>query len=298
MVRRNFLSSIPAAALLLSLKNKEQFPISCNTYNWVTFYRRSGKEWGKNLEMDIAEFAKTGIKAIEPNMESVEMAEKLIPILKKNEIGLPSIYVNSVLHEEKEVTKSIETILGIAKAVKSYGTKIIVTNPSPLKWGGNQVKTDAQLITQAAALDKLGGLLKQMGITLAYHTHDMEMLAGAREFHHMLQNTAPENMGFCFDIHWIYRGSQNSNLAVFDVLKMYGDRIVELHIRQSKNETWQETFSPDGDIDYQQLAKELKRRNIQPHLVIEQCLEDGSPDKLNVVEAHKIDLENIKKLFI
>jgi inosose dehydratase len=298
MKRRSFLTAVPVLATLSSVKEiQSEFPISCNTYNWVTFYRRAGKEWGKDVSADIVDFSKCGISAIEPNIESVEMGRKLLPILKEHNIQMPSIYVNSVLHEEAEVEKSIKLILEIARLVKPSGTKILVTNPSPIKWGSTDVKTDGMLKVQAAALNRLGGLLRDMGITLAYHTHDMEMLAGAREFHHMLQNTEAKNMSFCFDLHWIYRGSKNSELAVFDVLKMYGDRIVELHLRQSKDEIWQETFSAEGDINYSRVAAELAKRKIKPHLVIEQCIEKGTPEKLDVVSAHMVDFAEVKRVF-
>ena len=76
--------------------------------------------------------------------------------------------------------------------------------------------------------------LRKMDVTLAYRTHDTELMGGAKEVHHILQNTSPENVSFCFDVHWVYRGSQNSQIAVFDILKMYGDRIVELHLSPIK----------------------------------------------------------------
>ena len=78
--------------------------------------------------------------------------------------------------------------------VQSLGTKIIVTNPSPLGWGSKENKTDQQLLDQAVALDKLGAELRAMGLTLAYHTHDSEFRAGAREFHHMMLATDPLTM--------------------------------------------------------------------------------------------------------
>jgi inosose dehydratase len=99
------------------------------------------------------------------------------------------------------------------------------------------------------------------------------------------------------DVHWVYRGSQNSQLAVFDVLKMYGDRIIELHIIQSKNGIWQEVFSGEGDINYKQFAVELMKKKVKPHIVIEQCLEKNSPNTMNAVQAHIIDLKEIEDTF-
>ncbi len=299
--RRNFLNTIPLIASLPAFLDKEslfstKYPISCNAYNWYTFYSRAGKSWGENWNDCIADFAKTGLKAFEPSLTSIEETKTIWAALKKHGIAMPSVYVNSVLHKQNEADKSIAEILKLADLAKSYGTKIFVTNPTPISWGGLEIKSDEELITQAKSMEKLGRELRKRGITLAYHTHDVELRAGAREFHHVLQNTTRENVSFCMDVHWVYRGSVNSQVAVFDVLKMYGNRIVELHLRQSVKGVWSETFG-DGDIDYERFAKELKRLNIQPHLVIEQCVEEKSPNTMEAVGAHIIDLKVVKEIF-
>lgn len=298
MKRRNFIAAVPVLGLIQKFEpTKETFPISSNSYNWGTFYGRENKNWGENLDSDIAEYKKTGLQAYEPSLGSAGEAKNLIAVLKKYDIKMPSVYIGSVLHERDEIEKSIKNILEIVDVVKKYGTKIIVTNPNPIAWGSDKLKTDEQLTLQAKALEKIGKSLKLDGLKLAYHTHDVELKAGAREFHHMLQNTSPENLYFCMDIHWVYRGSHNSQLAVFDVLKMYGDRIVELHIRQSKNGVWQEVFTSEGDIDYKKFALELLKKKVKPHLVIEQCLEKDSPNTMNAVQAHTIDFKEIKNTF-
>ncbi len=271
--------------------------ISCNTYNWLTFYNREGKSWGEHLHEDIATYAKSGLTAIEPAFNTASMAKEWIAVLKENKISLPSIYVSTLLHESTEVNKSIDTVLEIAKVVKEYGTRIIVTNPSPISWTNKQNKTDDQLILQARSLDLLGSKLRTMGLRLAYHTHDMEMMAGAREFHHMMQNTSPLNISYCMDVHWIFRGSQNSAVAVYDIIKMYGHRIIELHIRQSTHGIWNEVFTAIGDIDYIRVASMLRAVNRKPQLVIEQCIENQSPNTMNVVDAHKMDLIEVQKVF-
>jgi len=235
------------------------------------------------------------LKALEPSIGNVDDVNKLIPALKKYDISLPSIYVGSILHEPKEADLSIQRILAVADRLKLEGTKIIVTNPSPLKNG--VTKSDAELACQVEKLNILGNLLKEKGITLAYHTHDVEFRESAREFQYVLQRTKPENLAFCMDVHWVYRGSGNSEQTVFDVLKTYGNRIVALHLRQSQNGIWTETFSGKGDIDYVRFANELKRQKIKPHLVIEQCLESKTVQTMDAAQAHAIDLKIVKALF-
>ncbi|MCL6258834.1 TIM barrel protein [Aquiflexum sp. TKW24L] len=302
MNRRNFVGLLPGLAVVLSSqkllsKNSESLPISANEYNWVTFYNRSGKEWGKDWDACLGEFAKTKIPGFEPSIRDAAHLKELIPSLEKHQIQVPSIYVGSLMHGDDLAQKSTKQILEIAQKAKPLGTKIIVTNPNPIQWGSGQLKNDRQLLCQSSHLDKLGQSLKTMGITLAYHTHDVELQAGAREFHHVLQNTSPENLAFCMDVHWIYRGSGNSQVAVFDTLKMYGERIVSFHLRQSQNGVWSETFHPEGDIDCIRFAKEIKKMGINAHLVIEQCLEEKTVQKTDVIEAHKISYAAINKLF-
>jgi inosose dehydratase len=298
--RRDFLTALAGVGMLplfTAFKRKSlSLPISCNSYTWFTFYRREGKEWWKDPDACATELLKSGLTAIEPSLSSADDATKMVAILRKHKIQMPSVYVNSLMHKAADGSKSIETVLAIAREVKKYDTKIVVTNPSPIQWGGPAVKSDSELIEQSTNLERLGRELKKMDLTLAYHTHDTEMLAGAREFHHMLQNTSPEHVKFCFDVHWIYRGSQNSEVAVFNTLKMYGSRVIELHIRQSVDGIWSETFG-EGDIDYAKLAGELEKMKLHPHLVIEQCIEDKSPNTLKAVEAHKIDLAEVGRVF-
>lgn len=301
--RRQFLNTLAVsagAAVLSEVARAEQsaapFPLSCNQYSWITFYARDGKDWGKDPDASLAEFASTGLKAYEPAFNNASEVSKLLPVLKKHRLAMPSVYVNTALHEAEEGGKSIESVLSIADALKAVDTKIIVTNPSPLQWGSDKNKSDEQLTRQAQNLDKLGAELKKRGMTLAYHTHDVELRAAAREFHHMLLATDPENVSLCLDVHWVYRGSGNSQVALFDIVKLYGKRIAELHLRQSKGGIWQETFT-EGDIDYPRLAHALDNLGVKPHLVLEQCLEKTSPKTMDGVQAHKEDLVYVKKVF-
>ncbi|GJM30218.1 MAG: hypothetical protein DHS20C17_28530 [Cyclobacteriaceae bacterium] len=270
--------------------------IACQQYPWFTFFRREGKDWNKDLAYSMNEFSKAGFTGFEPTFESVQDVENLEPLLRQHKLATQSLYVNSVLHDAERTEDSIGQVLEIAEAAKPLGIEILVTNPSPISWGGPEDKTDAQLITQAKALNHLGKKLRSMGITLAYHNHDAEMRNSAREFHHMMLATEPENVRLCLDAHWIYRGSGDSQVALFDIVDLYVDRVVELHLRQSKDGIWTEAFS-EGDIDYSRLADILKSRGIQPHIVLEQAIEEASSNTLDAVKAHQLSLEYATEVF-
>ena len=157
-------------------------------------------------------------------------------------------------------------------------------------------KSDDQLKVQAAALNRLGRELMDLGLTLAYHNHDPELRAGAREFHHMMNGTDPTWVRFCLDSHWIYRGCENSQVALFDIVTLYASRICELHLRQSRSGIWSEVFG-EGDIDYARLAQMLHALKIEPHCVLEQAVEKGTPKTLSVKEAFTKSTAYARRVF-
>lgn len=271
--------------------------VACNQYPWSVFYGREGKDFGASLDAGLGEVAASGIDGFEPGVGGLQQIEQMAPLLKKHGLQMHSLYVNSTLHEADQAGKSIEDVVAAAgKAKESLGTRIIVTNPSPIQWGGSENKSDEQLQTQAQAMNKLGERLKVMGLTLAYHNHDIELRNAAREFHHMMVGTDPGNVTLCLDAHWVYRGSGNSHVALFDVVKLYGPRITELHLRQSKDGVWTEAFGP-GDIDYERLAGYLLKIGVKPLLVLEQAVEAGSPNTMKTVEAFRRSTRYVRRIF-
>ncbi len=265
-------------------RNRGKLHVACNSYSWLVFYRRENRNFPAELDEGLGELAASRLDGYEPGANSPQELDRLEPLLKKHGIEMRSLYVNSVLHEPEKAELSIESVLAIASKAKTLGTKIIVTNPSPIAWGGAQNKDDAQLRVQATALEKLGRELKAIGLTLAYHNHDIELRNAAREFHHMMVGTDPAYVTLCLDAHWVYRGAGNSQVALFDVLKLYGSRITELHLRQSKDGVWTETMC-DGDIDYPALAKRLLDIGVRPLIVLEQAVEKGTPKTMTPLEA-------------
>lgn len=269
--------------------------VATNTYPWLTFARRAQQKFETHSDQLLQEIAACGIAGYEPIVNRESEFEGLSRRLADHGLQMRSIYVNSVLHDAERVEQSMSDVIQIAIAAKELGTKIIVTNPSPIRWGGDEDKSDSQLRLQAESLDSLGAQLRSIGIELAYHNHDAELRQGGREFHHMLTATDPQNVKFCLDAHWVYRGCGNSEVAVFDALTHYRDRIVELHLRQSSGGVWTESFAMNGDIDYRKLFAYLAQQSIKPHLVLEQAIEEQSPKKLDVVEAHRRGHENLQR---
>jgi inosose dehydratase len=138
---------------------------------------------------------------------------------------------------------------------------------------------------QASALKVLTNELKAIDMTLAYHTHASEMRQSAREFHHMLLATREVGMKFCLDFHWVYRGAGNSQVALEDVIELYGDRVATTHIRQSQGGIWSESLE-DGDVDYAPLVEKLKTTGYEGPLNIECAREEGTQIASSMLEAY------------
>ena len=302
--RRRFVGNLALASGMLAVgaaatKSQQKggkLHLACNQYPWTVFYAREKRDFNKELDKGLGELAASRLDGYEPLANNPQEIEQVGPLLKKHHLEMRSLYVNSVLHEKDKAEASIDAVLAIAKKAKELGTEIIVTNPSPIRWGGPENKDDAQLKVQAASLEKLGRRLRDMGLILSYHNHDIELRNAAREFHHMMVGTDPACVSLCLDAHWIYRGAGNSQVALFDVMKLYGSRITELHLRQSKDGVWTEAFS-EGDIDYPAVAKQLLEINVRPHIVLEQAVEAGSPKTMSITEAFTKSSQYARQVF-
>jgi inosose dehydratase len=268
--------------------------VSINKWSVDTVRGRDKQKASVSFDEELAGLAACGLNGLEPGLGSADQVGPLFAQLKKHGLELRSIYTGSAVVDRAKVGKEVERIVALAKCAKEVGTKIIVTNPSPL--GTPQGKSDEQLKTQAAALDKLGHELAAIGVTLAYHTHDVELQHAAREFHHMMLATDPRALSLCLDTHWVYRGAGNSQVALFDVVKLYGSRIAELHLRQSTGNIWSETFG-DGDIDYRELVKRLVAAGVRPHVVLEQGPEGATPQTLGPAAVHQRSVAYVREVF-
>lgn len=300
--RRTFVRGAALSAGLMALQrvhatgSENKLHLSTNGYPWQVFYQREGRNYAAEMDAVIAEVVAAGLDGFEGSVGRPEELDLLLPLLKKHGLEMRSLYVNSTLHEPDQVESSIGNVLQIAEKAHTIGTRIVVTNPNPVRWGGPENKTDEQLRFQAQALTRLGKELKARGLTLAYHFHDIELRVAARELHHMMVGTDPSFVTMCLDAHWVYRGAGDSEVAVFDITKLYAERISELHIRQSKDNIWTEILGP-GDIDYPRLVQLLVNRKVKPLLVLEQAVEAKSPKTMTAEEAHRESVQYVRRVF-
>lgn len=264
--------------------------VGSNIYGWSQYYQRQGMSVYERLPEVVSALRDCGYDYLENFMDlnNPENNAKFADILKEKGLKPVSLYVGARLHEKEKADQTVQKIVDCARVCKAAGFAIIVCNPDPI----DRKKTDEELQTQAKALNDLGAGLSAIGIKLAIHNHLPEMQDDARELKVDLDKTEKTKVGFCYDVHWVFRGG----IKPQDFLPKYGDRVVCWHLRQSRNNVWYEVLD-DGDIDFKWIANYIKTQKLPKLLTVELAIENNTQITRSVVENHKISREYVRKIF-
>jgi|GEM_PF-1575186 len=265
--------------------------VGCNQYAFNSFLARDGIDFLKEPDKSFEMIKASGLSGFEPMAENAERVTFFGELLQPFGLGMQTLYTGINLHEEEAANAEINRVLALGEKAVTYGTKAVVFNLAP-KSG----KTDEELVLQSKNANLLGAGLKKFGLAFAFHYHTTELEFGGREFHHIMCGTDPENVSICFEMQWSYRASGNSAVAVYDHLKLYGNRASVIHLRQSQQGIWSETFG-DGDIDCRRLAAGFKQFGVKPILIFEQAAENGTPHTLSAAEVFQKSGVYIRDIF-
>lgn len=278
---------LPAAALSAANPPAKKTVFGSNVYGWTQYYARDKKPF--NVDEVIAALADCGYDYLENFMDgnpenNVKFAEKL----RAKGMRPVSLYTGAALHEADKAAANVAGLLKNCKVCKDAGFEVISCNPNPI----GREKTDAELKTQAAALTELGQGLQEMGLKLGIHHHLPEMQNQAREFHYVFRHTPAATVGFCYDVHWVFKGG----IQPLDALNKYGHRVVTWHLRQSREGVWWEDLDT-GDVDYEAVAKYAREHQLPRRFTVELALEGKTRITRSAVENHRRSLEYVKKVF-
>ena len=187
--------------------------------------------------------------------------------------------------------QTYDTTLAYADRLRPHkGLEAISFNCDPKP--KSEPKSDAELVTEAQALELLGSDLKKRGLRLLVHAHAPEIADRAREWRYFFHHTASANVGICLDTHWVFRGGE----SVMDILQEAGTRIGDVHLRNSANKIWMEELA-DGDVDYRAVAAALKKLKYKGWLTVELAWDPQTQRTRPLVENLKRSREYAERLF-
>jgi len=237
-------------------------------YVWQQWANTNKKKLGEAIDEIFPATSRAGFHHMELTdvYFAPDIRSRTIDLLHTVGIDVPILYHGGTLHDAAAADKVIAEALELAEAVKPLGLKAVNTNANPKP--GREPKTDEELAVQARMSNTFGEKLHERGLSFQLHSHDPELQQNAREWRYMLTHTDPKLVSLCADVHWLFRGGQDP----YALLEEAGKRVASLHLRNSVNKVWSESFG-DGDIDYRRVAAILHKEGIRPYLVIELAYE-------------------------
>jgi len=264
--------------------------VGTQLYGWSQVYQQEKKNLAEHMNEVLSAVRDGGFDFVEGFLDvgRPENNTAFADRLRAKGMRPVSLYTGGRLHDQEKADEAIGQLLAAAKVCQAAGYLMLNCNPDPI----GRAKTDAELKVQAASLDKLAAGLNELDMILGVHNHTPEMADDAREFHHNFRNTDGGKVGFCFDVHWVYRGG----LAPRAALNEYHDRIVSWHLRQSRDKIWLEDLA-DGDVDYQEIADFIVQHEFHGPYIVELAIENGTKITRTVAENNQRSRQYVKKVF-
>ena len=293
--RRQFVASATLAAVVAASAPRVRAAvvkplIGSQLYGWGQYYQRDKKDFGSHLGDIYSALRDSGYDYAEGslNVGTPDANHEMVEQMKARGLKPVSLYSGAHLHEASSAN-NVESIVTAAKVAAKSGFSILNVNPDPI----GREKTDSELEIQAKNLDLLGSELSKIGMKFGVHNHTPEMVNGGREYHSNFKRTSSASVGFCYDVHWVFRGAVKPDAA----LKDYGSRIVSWHLRQSREGIWWEDLDT-GDVDYAAIARTAHDHGYPPFYTVELALENGTKITRSAVENHKRSLEFVRKVLV
>ncbi|TAM84264.1 MAG: hypothetical protein EPN47_02820 [Acidobacteria bacterium] len=269
MKRRDLLMLGPAALLSIASRRYQTSNLSVEGYIFQQYAERQHKKLADVLDGIFPMARNAGFRNIELNQSFLtpELHGRVLGLVNGNHLRMPSVYVGGPMHQRGLAERTISRALEIAALCKQLGCRAVINNPDPKLH--DVPKSDAELAVQVEMLNLMGRELSKRGFQFWTHAHAPQMTDHAREWRYNLDQTDPKYVWVCLDIDWVYQGGQDP----MELLREAGHRVASLHLRNSHNKLWLESFT-SGDINYSKIASYLREINLNPLLVVELAYRD------------------------
>jgi sugar phosphate isomerase/epimerase len=246
-------------------------------------------EFPKGVENVISQIAKAGYSYVEGYGFSDKngyfglSSEKFKDLLDKYKLTTPSSHFDFGVWEKSQDDAILKSYISSAKTLKQDYITIPYINPQIFK-NLDTAKTFAKKV------DRASKIVKDEGLKLAYHNHDIEFfdLNGATGYDILLQETDPNLVDFEMDIYWMVRAKK-------DPLKYFSDypsRFTMWHVKDMrKSDKTLNTEIGNGLIDFKPLFEQAKLAGLKYPLVEQENFE------INPFESINRSALRMKKLF-
>jgi inosose dehydratase len=290
LTRRQWLSS--AAALpALAAKPAYRPRIGAALYVWTQQFAREKKTLAQGMEEAFPAIARAGYRRVELMSQfwAPDLRDRTKTLLKACKIVAVSVYNGGLVHTSDGAEKTIAQTLEFAEIAQAAGARTVSFNASPTR----EPKTDAELVIEAKALDRLGARLRERKMQLLIHQHAPEMRDSAREWRYILRHTDPKLVGFCLDLDWVKRGGQDP----LTLLKEAAPRLGSMHLRSARQGVWMEEFG-DGDVDHREVAAYLRQTGFTGDMFVELAWEKATAITRPLEENMKRSRVYAEKIFL
>ncbi len=209
------------------------------------------------VEAVVSQIAKAGYSYVEGYGYSVDKGfwglkpQEFKDLLNKYHLTCPASHYDFGAYEQSEDLAIIQSYIDAAKILKSEYVVVPHINPEIYK---EEAKTKAWL----AKLNKAAKVVKDAGLKLAYHNHDIEFYpleGGKTAYDILLTGTDPSMVDFEMDIYWVVRAKKDP----IELFKKYPGRFKMWHVKDmSKTNPRKNTEVGNGSIDFRPIFKDEK----------------------------------------
>lgn len=146
MKRRNLLTLLSSYVLLGQTSEGPNYRVSTNTYPWRTFAKRGGRAFERHSKELLVAISSTGIGRYEPIIEKVGEFKGLGVRLKKHGLEMSGnvfdLCEQAPFTIHPKLKGASTTCFPSHRRPESWVVESIVTKPSPIRWGGDEDKSD------------------------------------------------------------------------------------------------------------------------------------------------------------
>lgn len=270
MSRRDFLSCLPAGALItaLPLSAAAAAPrLGCQTNAWPL---KPG-DFPAFLAV-LREMKALGFEGFETSFRNVQ-AQYADPAPARASLaasGLAFFGVHIFLTEYDARTRvaPMDLVKATADGAAALGAQRVILSGAGLVRDGKVADDDLAL--KVAGLHEAARSCRDRGLAFAYHNHGPEFAAGGAEITGLIARTDPALVSFLVDCGWAYRAGVD--LAAF--FTRHRARLAGVHLRDFKGE--QQVPLGQGDVNWSPLASAIRDSGWDGWVLAEEERADGT----------------------